>query len=161
MAASVASSVSHFRPSTVYHLASGGGAREAPRRLFFYLGASFLDHLHRMTSSSGSRSLTASARPQHRISPVEQILKDVKWPDKFPFRDEDFSRFDESLDSLFYSEPRFVTHIDDLAISALTKYYSVSFPPSNTPGCAYSIFVAAGSAIIHRVTGKIELWEWE
>ncbi|KAG0485055.1 hypothetical protein HPP92_009134 [Vanilla planifolia] len=39
-----------------------------------------------------------------------------------------------SLDSLFYSEPRFVTHIDDPAISALTKYYSKVFPPSNTPG---------------------------
>lgn len=58
----------------------------------------------------------------------------MKWPDKFPFSDEDFSRYDESSDSLFYSEPRFVTHIDDFAISALTKYYSVLFPPSNTPG---------------------------
>lgn len=41
--------------------------------------------------------------------------------------------FYRSLDSLFYSEPRFVTHIDDMAIRALTKYYSEVFPPSNSP----------------------------
>lgn len=39
-----------------------------------------------------------------------------------------------SPDSLFYEAPRFVTHIDDLAIVALTKYYSKVFPPTNTPG---------------------------
>lgn len=37
-------------------------------------------------------------------------------------------------DSFFYEAPRFVTHIDDPAIAALTKYYSQVFPPSNTPG---------------------------
>uniref|UniRef100_A0A6N2N2T6 Methyltransferase type 11 domain-containing protein n=1 Tax=Salix viminalis TaxID=40686 RepID=A0A6N2N2T6_SALVM len=35
---------------------------------------------------------------------------------------------------MFYDAPRFVTHIDDPAIAALTKYYSKVFPPSNTPG---------------------------
>ncbi|KAK1315511.1 hypothetical protein QJS10_CPA06g01010 [Acorus calamus] len=35
---------------------------------------------------------------------------------------------------VFYSAPRFVTHIDDSAIAALTKYYSKVLPPSNTPG---------------------------
>lgn len=39
-----------------------------------------------------------------------------------------------SPDSLFYEDPRFVTHIDDPAIRALTKYYSNVLPPSNTPG---------------------------
>lgn len=82
----------------------------------------------------------------------------MEWPEKFPFKDEDFARYDEyepvnfyfslkrwnferdlglfgrSPDTLFYSEPRFVTHIDDYAIAALTKYYSKVFPPSNTPG---------------------------
>ncbi|MQM00499.1 hypothetical protein Taro_033232, partial [Colocasia esculenta] len=62
------------------------------------------------------------------------VLVNVEWPEKFPFKDEDFSRFDESSDSFFYSEPRFVTHIDDPAIKALTKYYSQVFPPSNTAG---------------------------
>lgn len=41
-----------------------------------------------------------------------------------------------SPDTVFYDAPRFVTHIDDPAIAALTKYYSQVFPPSNTPGIA-------------------------
>ena len=41
-----------------------------------------------------------------------------------------------SSDTVFYSAPRFVTHIDDPAIRALTKYYSQVLPPSNTPGVA-------------------------
>lgn len=41
-----------------------------------------------------------------------------------------------SSDTLFYSAPRFVTHIDDQAIRALTKYYSQVLPPSNTPAVA-------------------------
>ncbi|XP_044957603.1 uncharacterized protein LOC123408596 [Hordeum vulgare subsp. vulgare] len=36
----------------------------------------------------------------------------------------------------FYLAPRFVTHIDDQAIRALTKYYSQSLPASNTHGVA-------------------------
>ncbi|PNX90555.1 hypothetical protein L195_g046680, partial [Trifolium pratense] len=42
-----------------------------------------------------------------------------------------------SSDSTFYEAPRFVTHIDDPAIAALTKYYSKVFPPSNTPGVSH------------------------
>jgi len=34
-----------------------------------------------------------------------------------------FERADESTDALFYTEPRFVTHIDDATILALTDYY--------------------------------------
>lgn len=41
-----------------------------------------------------------------------------------------------SPDTIFYGSPRFVTHIDDPAIRALTKYYDSVFPPSNTPGVA-------------------------
>ena len=36
--------------------------------------------------------------------------------------------------NFFYSSPRFVTHINDPAIYALTKFYASVFPPSNTPG---------------------------
>lgn len=39
-----------------------------------------------------------------------------------------------SSDSTFYEAPRFVTHIDDPAIAALTKYYSKVLPESETPG---------------------------
>lgn len=54
---------------------------------------------------------------------VADVLKDPKWPDKWPFKPADFSRQDESTDTYFYSEPRLVTHIDDQAIKALTAYY--------------------------------------
>ncbi|KAL5976652.1 hypothetical protein ACLOJK_020985 [Asimina triloba] len=66
-----------------------------------------------------------------------KVLKNVEWPEQIPFKPEDFQRFDESSDSLFYESPRFVTHIDDPAIRSLTKYYSEVFPPSNTPGVSH------------------------
>lgn len=54
-----------------------------------------------------------------------QVLKDPKWPAKWPFRPSDFSRYDEAPDAYFYDQPRFVTHIDDYAIKALTKCVGV------------------------------------
>ncbi len=42
-----------------------------------------------------------------------------------------FERVDESPDALFYSEPRFVTHIDDATIGALTDFY-LDFLPANS-----------------------------
>ena len=50
-----------------------------------------------------------------------QVLQDPVWPANWPFRPEMFDRYDESSDTLFYNAPRFVTHIDDGAIKALTK----------------------------------------
>lgn len=108
-----------------------------PRRVFLGLGVAFVDQLASMASSGvPSRSFVAAARPRQGVSPVEEILKNVEWPDEFPFKPDDFSRFDESSDAEFYSAPRFVTHIDDQAIRALTKYYSQALPPSNSPGVA-------------------------
>jgi len=46
-----------------------------------------------------------------------------------PLSPELFSRLDESPDPLFYAEPRFVTHIDDAAIAAVTQLYREYFPP--------------------------------
>ncbi|KAK1289415.1 hypothetical protein QJS10_CPB18g00816 [Acorus calamus] len=111
------------------------GSTTSPRRLFLGLGSSLLCSFAGLLAGGGDRSssFSASARPMG-TSPVEQVLKNVEWPEEFPFKAEDFSRFDESSDSVFYSAPRFVTHIDDPAIAALTKYYSKVLPPSNTPG---------------------------
>ncbi len=39
-----------------------------------------------------------------------------------------FQRADDSADALFYVEPRFVTHIDDATILALTDYYREFLP---------------------------------
>ncbi len=40
-----------------------------------------------------------------------------------------FRRQDESPDELFYRQPRFVTHIDEGAIAAVTQLYRDYFPP--------------------------------
>jgi len=46
-----------------------------------------------------------------------------------PLSPELFARLDESPDDLFYENPRFVTHIDDAAIAAVTQLYRQYFPP--------------------------------
>ncbi|XP_059634838.1 uncharacterized protein LOC132277114 [Cornus florida] len=104
-----------------------------PRRLVLGLGAAFWVQFMSMDGNIGGKSFIASARQKGEI---EEVLKNVEWPEQFPFKEEDFQRFDESPDPLFYEAPRFVTHIDDPAIAALTKYYSEVLPPSNTPGVA-------------------------
>jgi SAM-dependent methyltransferase len=40
-----------------------------------------------------------------------------------------FERYDETPDEEFYRTPRFVTHIDDGAIAAVTQLYREFFPP--------------------------------
>ena len=73
------------------------------------------------------RSVAAAASPP---TTAESVLADPQWPPEFPFRPEMFDRYDESLDSDFYAYPRFVTHIDDAAIAALTDHYAEVFPKS-------------------------------
>lgn len=107
--------------------------RNIHRRVVLGIGVSLLSQFMSMAGNVGAKSFVASARQKGAI---EQVLKNVEWPEQFPFKDEDFQRFDESSDTLFYEMPRFVTHIDDQAIAALTKYYSEVLPSSNTPGVA-------------------------
>src|SRR5262245_54675420 len=45
------------------------------------------------------------------------------------FPAEYFRRMDEGADAEFYREPRFVTHIDDATIAALTQVYRELIPP--------------------------------
>jgi SAM-dependent methyltransferase len=40
-----------------------------------------------------------------------------------------FRRFDEYPDAFFYAQPRFVTHLDEAAIAAVTQLYRELFPP--------------------------------
>lgn len=47
---------------------------------------------------------------------------DYNWDDEI-FSPQDFRRLDESSDFLFYTEPRFVEHIDPSAVKALTSYH--------------------------------------
>ncbi len=43
-----------------------------------------------------------------------------------------FRKADPSRDALFYGQPRFVTHIDDGAIAAVTTLYRALLPPGGT-----------------------------
>jgi SAM-dependent methyltransferase len=46
---------------------------------------------------------------------------------EWPYSKDDMNRLDNSVDTGFYSEPRFVTHIDDKAIAMLTGFYEQEF----------------------------------
>jgi hypothetical protein len=46
-----------------------------------------------------------------------------------PLPEKAFRRYDEAPDEKFYKAPRFVTHIDDRAIAAVTQLYREFFPP--------------------------------
>lgn len=59
---------------------------------------------------------------------MEDVLREVSFPDAWPYGPQDFSRYDESKDALFYDAPRFVTHIDDNAIESLRKFYAEKLP---------------------------------
>jgi SAM-dependent methyltransferase len=48
-----------------------------------------------------------------------------------PLRPEHFQREDESDDTAFYREPRLVTHIDDAAIAAVSRFYAQLIPPGS------------------------------
>ena len=61
---------------------------------------------------------------QARLFSASDVLKDPQWPERWPFKPKDFSRQDESVDTNFYREPRYVYHIDEYAVQALTKYYT-------------------------------------
>lgn len=75
------------------------------------------------------------------------------WPDTFPFRDEFFTRFDDTPDSAFYTEPRYVTHIDDRAIGALTRYYDTTFPSSAEERQQLAVLDICSSWISHYPRG--------
>jgi hypothetical protein len=81
---------------------------------------------------SGRPVATAASYPET----AEEVLKNPNFPETWPYTAEAFQRFDESSDGQFYEDPRFVTHIDDMAIKALTEFYEKSFPPSGQPGTA-------------------------
>lgn len=45
---------------------------------------------------------------------AEDVLKTPKWPEKWPFYEDDFKRMDETSDGDFYAQPRLVYHIGQL-----------------------------------------------
>jgi SAM-dependent methyltransferase len=55
------------------------------------------------------------------VDPIEPTLNLVLPP-------RSFERYDGSNDALFYAAPRFVTHIDDAAVAAVTRLYRELLP---------------------------------
>jgi len=72
-----------------------------------------------------------------------------------PLRPEWLCRLDESPDTLFYAEPRLVTHIDDAAIAAVTQLYREHFPPGGAVLDLMSSWVShlPGEVAYARVVG--------
>lgn len=97
-------------------------------------------------------------------SPVSKVFDAPNWPAAWPYSDADFSRQDESDDSNFYSEPRFVTHIDDGAVGAIRNFYATQF--KQAPQGEYSVLDICSSWISHypkdlqakrvAITGMVE-----
>lgn len=53
-------------------------------------------------------------------------------PTVWPYSAEDFSRMDESPDSMMYAEPRLVNHLDDESLARLTEAYRSFFQAAKT-----------------------------
>ena len=73
----------------------------------------------------------------------------------FPFPPDAFRRSDETPDTEFYRQPRFVTHIDDAAIAAVTQLYREYFPANGALLDLMSSWVSHLPADVayHRVVG--------
>mmetsp|Transcript_18730 Transcript_18730/g.21478 ORF Transcript_18730/g.21478 Transcript_18730/m.21478 type:complete len:319 (-) Transcript_18730:72-1028(-) len=78
----------------------------------------------------------------------------------WPYTDADMGRLDTSDDSLFYEESRFVKHIDDRAIDALTNFYKNEFSSvakgETTTSHDLSILDLCSSWISHLPSGVID-----
>lgn len=73
---------------------------------------------------SAARACTIVAAATRDFKEIPSF-REVVWPDEWPFANEAyFKRPDETPDTEFYEQPRFVTHIDDGAIGAITDYYA-------------------------------------
>ena len=78
-----------------------------------------------------------------------------------------FDRLDETPDASFYALPRFVTHIDDATIAALTAYYAETLRPAadvldlmsslNRDLGATFVIATHNSRLVSRATLVIEL----
>ena len=79
--------------------------------------------------SSSTQARAKGGWPQSFVAgDAAQTLREVRWPEEWPYTEADFARQDESTDTGFYSQPRICTHVDDNFIATLTKHYGEIFP---------------------------------
>lgn len=67
-----------------------------------------------------------NAPPRPSAQEISSVFTDLA-TDSRQFNGEDFQRLDETPDSVFYSIPRFVEHIDAKAVKALIAYHDKEF----------------------------------
>ncbi len=72
-----------------------------------------------------------------------------------PLTPEHFQREDESDDAGFYREPKLVTHIDDAAIAAASRFYGELIPPGGAVLDLMTSWVShlPDALVLERVTG--------
>lgn len=71
---------------------------------------------------------TTMASPQYNIKSLARSL----YPATISYTPQDFRRQDEGSDAEWYSQPRFVQHIDDGAIGTLKSYYGSIIQPNHS-----------------------------
>ncbi|PSC68426.1 S-adenosyl-L-methionine-dependent methyltransferase [Micractinium conductrix] len=118
-----------WRPAAAEQQAGGAAAPARRRGLLQLLAGGMLA----AGLPGGSRSVASAATG---VDQAAAVLEAPNWPEEFPFKPEFFQRYDESSDAAFYETPRYVTHIDDGAIKALTQFYAESFPASGSKDAA-------------------------
>jgi len=74
-------------------------------------------------TASSSQSSSAASSSSQLYTELQDTLSDLSSLDEGEFSLEDFYRLDESSDDIFYSNPRFVEHINPSAVKALTAFH--------------------------------------
>eukprot|EP00977_Amphora_coffeiformis_P022244 scaffold10660_cov176-Amphora_coffeaeformis.AAC.3 len=94
----------------------------------FWMGAT-------TSTTTTTAAAAAAAGNRHGYGPSSYLVRhaqrlicefestDFRADTDWPYTAQDMKRIDESDDGRFYGTPRFVTHIDDRAIQALTDFY--------------------------------------
>jgi SAM-dependent methyltransferase len=85
--------------------------------LFLNLGIQFI-------VATNANANERTVRPSKKD--IEDVFKVIEWDNEYSVtKPSNFRRLDESPDSIFYSRPRFVEHIDDNAVKALINFHKV------------------------------------
>ena len=74
----------------------------------------------------------ALRRMSSSAHPIVNKLPKMLCPSPHEYDQAEFLRQDESPDTQWYCQPRFVQHIDDEAIKALKDYYAVIIKPTSS-----------------------------
>jgi hypothetical protein len=94
------------------------------------LSTGTLSLLYLISTSTSTATLSTKTNPPTTMASSYPTTPYTSRHKTWPYNPSDFTRQDSKPDANFYSSPRFVTHIDDLAIASLTSYYSTVLPTS-------------------------------